>query len=38
MLFRVTSHKDLTDHQHWQWVKYLESRLDELKANPDTTF
>lgn len=38
VLFRVTSHKDLTDNQHWQWIKYLESRLDELKANPDIIF
>lgn len=37
-LFRVHSHKDLTDHQHWQWVKYLESRLEELKINPDVEF
>lgn len=38
MLFRVISHKNLTDYQHWQWVKYLESKLDELKANPNATF
>ena len=38
MLFRVTSHKDLTDYQFQRWIEYLESRFEELKVNPDTTF
>ncbi len=38
MLFRVASHKELTDHQHWQLIKYLESKVDKLKTNPDATF